>query len=1329
MARVTVLFLLLATIVWSTLPGWAQTADPVGGERISWRELTIETPPRWFRMAESSEEQTTFAAKFDGLLAAVVLGAVEPTPDTAAMTKALTKLEKELAAKATHTGVQLVTDRPATILQVKDCPYLTYVANEKRSLVFSPPGMGEGYTVTILLPADSPAEVPEFAKDFLASLWRTEDWQAHQEELAQERLAALAKPIQVPPVKSSPFLEITTLTQAQWDGAVAAAVESVRILQGPMAPEEQAAFENQWAPLRSLPTPEAVEYVNKLSPLLAQFLSLRTAVQESAERVERIMVEAGWAAELDAEVLTRQSFALASRMRTLLLSQQRRLDQVAKQIADLGNPPGGAELVAEGQQNYKRAKDYLRGMLDKPEGLEGIWIGYTEYAKGVPFIKALKREPIIFLLYSVAEPGTPPEDEDYRGLMLEVNIGDDEAPRIWTLDPMPIGELGLMGSFSEDTFRHHVSDEDFEADIFAKHYTGSGELPVYPGASLEEYEQATAAQLAENQRRLELTDDPIESVALTAMAGLLASPLKDVRAHYRLRKPFVDVALAWLDEGALGESVEEDASALTTAFAQGSGTVVAQLEKEEADRKEQEQADKQAQKEAQEKADAALQAALDDPTAPVPLHMVDDKTPEERQAIDTEAVSMHETNIAIITRHMAKDREELKNEKDPTRREELSRRILHATADIQSEQDRIASLKTGTIVHSRSVFDDFAHAQFVQKIAQEQKKMETVRKATETAYRLADTLPEDEARKLRKLADKHLTPDLMANLDDTRAREVVTKLHSMTSNYWLAEKDKAGVDEAWAEASLQTATSIKEKADTTLQYASMVGGKHVYTMYKGATGYIEGGVKEAVLSVADSYSKTTGMVSAAVRGYEAGGAKEAFLRVAGSYNDASMAVVEFYRGFEEAGADGDLYKALSNASWRTVKAVAIDKGTQFVMGKVADRYNNGPKREAQLRKAKNPSKKPSKKPSEGGADDDVQTTQTKPKAPIDDVDDFNRPLTDADVKQYRAQVADARVRVKSLQKTHDKLQKARKAGAPPEEIKTILRELDDRAAKVHASPQAKIMMKNLQGSPKNAELCKRFVNGMDRVHTRVQKRFEAEMQARGFNPQKMKPIRNVGAGKSVNMDYDVAIQEQPWVKDGKFNPWLTKKGKPVSVEAWQLDAQDAWNKAYKAETGQDAPSSFETVTYGKHQEAYSDLDIIREGGGGILDANKKFAEQTGDVSKYKAAHLRDDADLKDFGKARKLVEIARGTAKDSKKKLLKLMDENKPKPGTKAYAHWEKQRSYWGKVTQVLEDMGSMKLSPLEGDRKIRLMTGGKSLVEINQDMGDMLSMAVFLKK
>ena len=1311
------LSLLLVPLVWlCLLPLLSQAAEPVGGEQIAWRELVVQTPPGWFRVPEQEGDggdMAVFAAKSDGTLAVVTLSLLDKTvPNTAASTALLEEFRAAYVDDSGYSNVAVHTASAATVLGQEQPPYLTYQRGDKRYFVFFPPSTGENYNLNVVVPAAAGQELPAFVAYFLGRVQTADAWQQAEAEAAKKRLQSLQDVrLQLPPVQTAPFLEIDSLTQNQWDGAVTAAQQAVGMLYGDLSPEEQKQFAAAWAPMRGFPTQKCVDYLNGLNPLLGEFLALRTAINRTSGQLEQAMIEAGWAAELDAETLTRQYLALAARYRDFLYSLQNRMDAVAQDIAALGDPPDAKALMQQAQQGYQRSKDYVRSLGRVETGPEGVWVGYVEYPKGVVGLNSVKWQPLMFVVYNVSSKGEPAL---YRSFYLD--DPDEEGPRMF-LAALPLQKFNLLDSFHQDTLNAEISDEDGDSwSVYAQRQVDST-LPIFSGAELKLYEeegQKELAALAEEKKELaallEATKDNKKALEYAGkIAGvavgekLTQSAIKDARFHYRMRSYFLQAARQWLTERTWGPDIQSDMRAMQVLLEKHSGGMPPSGESLQAGKSEDEQ----------------LVKTPEIPTSgtPASLHLVDDKTTDERRQLDQEAVRFHERNIQSIRRNLERDREELAEATDPTRRHALQQRILHGESDIQSERDRIATLKTGTLVHSRSPFDDYAKSRFIQNIARDQRKMETITKATENAYKLAGRLPEDKARQVRAAADEHLGPELMASLDAQQAREVINTLSSVAQSHWEAERYKAGADAAWADAGLQTAKSVKRGADQAMEYASMAGGQSVYMAYQGATGYIEGGPKEAVLRVAGSYNKVTGTVASAYRGYEEDGVKEAFLRVAGSYNEATGWAEDFYRGYQAS--DGDLLEAMGGATWKMTKAMAINKGTQFATNRISQRFATAPKSAGTTVRKTTAGKT---------AKTGKRTTQALGRAkrkPSDPNADFNRPLTDTEIKDFRTQVADGRTRVTSYKKTYAKLQKARKAKAPPKEIKKLLGELDDRAAKIHGSPQAKIMMKNLQSSPQNKDLVKRYCNAMDRVHTRTEKRFRDTMAKKGWKTQNMVPIRNKRSGKSVNMDYDIALKEEPWFdKNGKPNPWLTKNGKNAPVVAWQAEAQQEWNAAFRAETGQDPTRSFETVTTSKHHEAYADLRVLEKNG--VLAADKGWAQQTGDVSQAKAWDLRANTKM---GRAEKYVEIARGTAKDAKRKLLPLLDNNKPKQGTPSFKVWEKHKNYWSKVSKVMEDMGAMKLSPMEADRKIRLITGGKSVVEVTEDMSQLMSASITLGK
>jgi hypothetical protein len=50
-----------------------------------------------------------------------------------------------------------------------------------------------------------------------------------------------------------------------------------------------------------------------------------------------------------------------------------------------------------------------------------------------------------------------------------------------------------------------------------------------------------------------------------------------------------------------------------------------------------------------------------------------------------------------------------------------------------------------------------------------------------------------------------------------------------------------------------------------------------------------------------------------------------------------------------------------------------------------------------------------------------------------------------------------------------------------------------------------------------------------------------------------------------------------------------------------------------------------------------------------------------------------------------------------------------------------KHKNYWEKMNEVLEGMGAGRINPLEGDRRIRLLSGGKSSLEVTHDLRNFL--------
>ena len=1078
----------------------------------------------------------------------------------------------------------------------------------------------------------------------------------------------------IPPAKPIPFLDINKITAAQWDGSVAAAMEGMRLVYGPMNESQEAEFTKSWAPLRQTPFKEAVDYMNKFNPLVGEFLVYRAAVVQSSQLLEEAVQNAGYAAEFDDPEGVRAYMDLASRYRNLLVSREKRLEQIAKALADLGNPPDGRALMAERQGQYKKEKEYLKSLLTTFTP-EGCWAG-TENQ----FMESFKLGTIIYPEYFYVYKVNTSEGEMLYAIDICVDCSVDDRNT-----GMTIAKVNVRGRMRGDFITKELKVHDYigigtgganDGKIF--HHWVKFDYPAIP--SFSETSDSRFTQLIKLGEEKKITT--------------FNSTFSKQISKNRLADSFFKTAVRWTEEGRWDDYTHDPSQMtpddLILAFSSDMGGSAPPATGNKGGTK----------TKPQTAANAKSNA----------LHIADDKTAEERRKLDAEAIQFHTNNLAIIDKNMVKDRAELAKERDPARKEALRLRILGAQADQQAEKDRIATIQTGQIVHSRSPWDEYAKAGFIQNIAENQQRLENKSRSIRKAYEMADKLPDDKARAVREVLNTKFKGEMIGGDDESALRAVVEEANAIGKSYYEAKMkvDNAAGDEAraeadWADACLQTAQVVKTTADYSMMGLSLFGGQYVNNMYQGVTGYIEGGPKEA------------------------------FLRVAGSYNAATGLAVDGFRGFEEAvNNGGDFMDGIKGAAWEAAKGYVTDKAISFGAGKLSSAFArpNGEFPEIDGPNAKRSTQ---------------STDVSKPKAkPAKNIDDFNRPLSAEEMAVYREQVADGRNKVNSYKKTYEKLDQARKAGAPPSEIKKILVELDDRSAKIHSSPQAKMMMKTMQKNPKNLDLIKRYSNSMDRVHQRVEKKFQQEMDQKGWSKEQLEPIRNrpdpaelqrarekqargeeVSAEdllgtKTVNMDYD-AGRKAKIGPDGKPVP-PSKNGEPTSIEAWHAEAQEAWEKAYLAETGQSPTHSWENITHSKMGDAYADRTVLQRNG--IIHANKAWAGQTSDVTYYKAEHMKGSPE---FQRVEKYVEIARGSSKDYKTKMNPLFEKKKPKPGTKSYEAWQKHKTYWDKVNGVMEQMGSGRKDPLTADREIREITGGKSFLEVTFDMRNFMESLMVL--
>ena len=163
---------------------------------------------------------------------------------------------------------------------------------DHRGFVLTPVVEGQMYQVYLFDKIDKKKTLRKEAVDFIAGITiagKSEKNQGLQPVKSRE-LELIGE--KIPAAKPVPFLDINKITAAQWDGAVSAAMEGMRMVYGPMNQEQEKEFTDAWAPLRQTPFKEAVDYLNKFNPLLGEFLIYRTAVVQTGQLLEEAVMNA-----------------------------------------------------------------------------------------------------------------------------------------------------------------------------------------------------------------------------------------------------------------------------------------------------------------------------------------------------------------------------------------------------------------------------------------------------------------------------------------------------------------------------------------------------------------------------------------------------------------------------------------------------------------------------------------------------------------------------------------------------------------------------------------------------------------------------------------------------------------------------------------------------------------------------------------------------------------------------------------------------------------------------------------------------------------------------
>ncbi len=644
-----------------------------------------------------------------------------------------------------------------------------------------------------------------------------------------------------------PIPDLDKLSDFNYHAAVSVAFEGMRLIFGAMPDEEARKFEAVWAPLFDFPTQEIIDYLNRLNPLISQFLAVREVYVSNLQAVTMVLLDAGYAVELDDQNAWEKAMNEAGFHGSAFHLLENAMLVLAGKIEALGNPPNPADAKCAAAENYKR----MLPKMEKKGDLGECWAGYSQspvQAKGLELLY----EPL------------------FRHL-LKVKVNNKEIYQIIELSDVETENLESDEEWLSKIRVHQVDEVVTDDDKSMETHQGDFNRVTYP--RIPEFKQTSYIRMM--------------------MLSAMAAPGNEEDENYEERKAFTNTcnrylarkqtagfffkrALLWAygdkwahyPSGPGGKIPDE---ALDDFLAEMKAEMKEYLEAERLKGK----VKKQKIAELDEKYKApgegsTTHTALQDSLAAEKL--------AREESIASRREIIESINSQILREQSIRDRlsTEMFNAKEDAARKSLmaqikdiDMRILGLQSTRQNEEDAVTTLQTGELVHTRQPFDDYARNKFIFDTHVHVAKVNATRQIADRIQRQINLLPEEQRDKARELADKFLDTRAVVSGDYENALKLRNAFNSQIEGNADFDYQMAKVAESEADENEFIAQTTIMVAGTAFMGVGSAGLAQVYgaeaaatiygtqalgALFGGATGMISGGPYEGLKQAAMFWS-------------------------------------------------------------------------------------------------------------------------------------------------------------------------------------------------------------------------------------------------------------------------------------------------------------------------------------------------------------------------------------------------------------------------------------------------------------------------------------------
>jgi hypothetical protein len=1073
--------------------------------------------------------------------------------------------------------------------------------------------------------------------------------------------------------------DIKSLSQVSYNSAVSVAFEAMRLLYGPMPDDEARKFEAAWTPLFDFPTKEIVDYLNGLTPLVSNFLACRESYVRTINDMQMVMYDAALAIEDDEQIAWETIMAEAALYRSVLQSLEETMKKLALDIEVMGNPPDPNKAKCEARQRYNRffSGEYpFEGEWISDEGKEFLLkVGYR-YPDGKVLVYWF---PISWLNemeakgYDITEMGMQNNDKGDLGIIPGIydllKVMEEIEPGFW---------VSYLWTFDRTMFVYRPNNDVMQVNEF---HPPSGWSPA---RRLENY---TARKTREVRTPIPII--PFDNNTKNSWEDLVQVLPQDnwagnkIRIYTSLKQ---ENFLSDLETALYGVQDKNDEFNRKKQEIEKNKDL-SQQEKELAlSQLEEEYADTIVKSASGTSAGAPSTSAAATPKEDTQsLAEVEAQARKEAIAFHNEMVNvikhnlerdMADRNEAIKALRASKTPEEAKRNED--RVKEFNLRIIHHQSNMQAEQDLADSHRTGRIVRNRTVFDDYAHASFIDSIRSNAARMDGTRRIAERINRQIENLPPEMRAEARDRAEKILDAQTVGSGDIEKARKLALAVTNQVQGY-------AGYDYAMA----KEAEVNSEQNEFYAQMAIVAAGAAFVGM--GSAALAEAYGAQAAITIYGG--KALGALYGGTTGAIAGGPKEGVTSAISYWSPYGYAATQFVDGFQKAGYQKDA--ELSTQIWEGAKQA----GTAWFMGKAFELGSRIIAKGSLVAFGKDSRLfKPV-----------VQTPSQRSKQVLDGIRTQQKLMNAQDeINTFRKLEADMAIL-------------RRDPVANAQKIVQLDKELNQLAAGLNMSYYAKWNLKYKADALTRSKFDRRVQSNYAEMTPGMKRKLEQL----GYNMDNLEfmQFRNHNSGGTSSMDLDLVpviqgTKNEPGVKMFTKKMVIKKDGSVVSLEQFTDDAQKAMNAEYRSMTGLSAPASDMNLVTSVHKEAFSTPKL--------LDHNIDFSTFTPDevASIGKVLQVKMDGINKNqmLSNTTKMQARCRESSKEIENMLLRKLnsDLQKVPAGSPQRKQIESDIRYWEDMLQRFKTIGTDETNPskiMELNRDIMKETGGRDVNGVINDL------------